>query len=97
MEFRLTGRDFDCRAFDWAREAILSIRQLDEQIDKHVLQELEGSPCDAAKRQLLAVSLDDFSPEGKIELAFVGDDSWGDFGVHVVLAGGKVLESYGGD
>ena len=72
-------------------------RQLKEEIDQHVLRELEGRPCDAATRELLTVSLDDYSSEGKIGLAFVGDDSWGDFGVNVVLAGGKVLESYGGD
>ena len=96
-EFRLSGRDFDDRAFAWAREAILSIKQLKEEIDKHVFQELEGSPCDATTRALLTVSLDDYCSEGKMELAFVGDDSWGDFGVHVIVADGTVLESYGGD
>ena len=97
IEFTLSGRSFDSRAFGWAREAISSIHCLESEIDKHVLNVLEGSSFDVATRHILSVSLDDYSSEGQLDIAYVGDDSWGDFGVNVIVANGKVIEAYGGD
>ena len=97
MEFNLSGRDFDNRAFTWAREVAASIKQLEPEIDRQVLEVLDGWPCDISKRRLLSVCLDNFASEGQFDLAFVGDDSWGDFGVDVIIADGKIIEAYGGD
>ncbi|WP_200273637.1 hypothetical protein [Luteolibacter pohnpeiensis] len=97
IEFTLAGREFDRRTFGWAREAITMIKRLEAEIDRHVLEELDGWPCDIATRHLLSVSMDDYTSEGHLDLAYVGDDSWGDFGVNVIVADGKVIESYGGD
>lgn len=96
-EFSLSGREFDSDAFAWAREAISSITRLDAEIDRHVLDVLDGWPCDVSTRHLLSVSLDDFASERQFNIAYVGDDSWGDFGVNVIVADGKVIEAYGGD
>lgn len=96
-EFTISGRDFDNRAFTWARETAASIKQLKSEIDRQVLEVLYGWPCDVSTRRILSVCLDDFASERQAELAFVGDDSWGDFGVNVIIAGGKVIEAYGGD
>lgn len=51
----------------------------------------------AAARELLGVSLDDYEAEGDVMLSFTGDDSWGDFGVTVTLTDGKIVEVSGGD
>lgn len=96
-EFTLSGRMFDPQAFTWARTALADMRRLQPEIDQRVLRVLDGWPCDTATRELLSVSLDDYASEGQINLAFVGDDSWGDFGVNVILAGGKIVDAYGGD
>lgn len=96
-EFTLSGRTFDSQAFSWARTVLADMRRLQSEIDQRVLQNLEGWPCDVATRQLLSVSLDDYASEGQIDLAFVGDDSWGDYGVNVILAGGEIVAAYGGD
>lgn len=96
-EFTLSGREFDSRAFAWARDAISSIRRLEAEIDKHVLDVLDGSPFNVATRHILSVSLDDYLSAGHLDIAYVGDDSWGDFGVNVIVANDKVIEAYGGD
>jgi len=95
--FTLSGREFDSRAFTWAREAISSISRLESEIDRHVLEVLDGSPFDVATRHILSVRLDDYSTAGSFDIAYVGDDSWADFGVNVIVANGKVIEAYGGD
>jgi hypothetical protein len=97
IEFTLSGREFDSRAFAWAREGVPTIKRLETEIDRHVLEALNGWPCDVATRHLLSVSLDDYSSDGHFDLAYVGDDSWADFGVNVIVADGQVIESYGGD
>ncbi|MCF7675115.1 MAG: hypothetical protein K9N23_22695 [Akkermansiaceae bacterium] len=96
-EFTLSGRTFDPQAFAWARAALAEMTGLAAEIDQHVLQPLDGWPCEVASRRLLSIGLDDYANAGRIDLAYVGDDSWGDFGVNVILADGKVVEAYGGD
>jgi hypothetical protein len=96
-EFTLSGRTFDSQAFSWAITALADMRRLQPEIDQRVLQVLDVWPCDVETRELLSVSLDDYASEGRFDLAFVGDDSWGDFGVNVILAGGKIVDAYGGD
>ncbi len=76
---------------------IALIKKLEPEIDRQVVEVLDGWPCGVSKRRLLSVSLDDFALEGQFDLAFVGDDSWGDFGVNVIIADGKIIEAYGGD
>jgi hypothetical protein len=70
---------------------------LEAEIDRHVLEVLDGSPCNVATRHILSVSLDDYLSAGHLDIAYVGDDSWGDFGVNVIVANDKVIEAYGGD
>lgn len=96
-EFTLSGREFDPQAFEWARTALVDMRRLLPEIDREVLKNLDGDSCDVSTRELLSVSLDDYASKGEINLAFTGDDSWGDFGVNVILAGGKIVDAYGGD
>ena len=96
-DFTLSGREFDIRTFAWAREAISLIRRMETEIERHVLEVLDGSPFDVTTRHILSVSLDDYSSAGNLDIAYVGDDSWGDFGVNVIVANGKVIEAYGGD
>lgn len=96
-EFTLSGRTFDPQAFSWARTALGDMRRLQTEIDQRVLQALDGWSFDVTTRELLSVCLDDYVSEGQFDLAFVGDDSWGDYGVNVILADGRIIDAYGGD
>jgi hypothetical protein len=97
IEFSLSGREFDIRAFEWARKEMETIGRLENEIDGHVLEVLDGYPFDIEARHLFAISLDDYLSEGQLNLSFVGDDSWADFGVNVIVANGRVVGAYGGD
>jgi hypothetical protein len=97
IEFNVSGIPFNQSAFGWAKEACKAIHSLDDEIRARVVQCLEGWPCDKTKAEILSVDLDDYVESQTIDVAFVGDDSWGDFGVNVIITGGKIADVYGGD
>jgi len=97
IEFNLSDVPFDQRAFDWAKEAVGIIRSLDAQIRAQVTECLEEWPCDKSKAEILSVDLDEYAESKTMDVAFVGDDSWGDFGVNVIITNGKIVDAYGGD
>jgi hypothetical protein len=103
-EFELDGLEFHIReipfneaAFDWAREAAPVIRRLTAEIRTRVMECLQDWPCDKSKAEILCVDLDDYGKSKTIDIAFTGDDSWGDFGVNVIITDGKIVDAYGGD
>jgi hypothetical protein len=97
IEFHLSGIPFDQRAFDWAKEACAAIHSLEDEMRARVVQCLESWPCDKTKAEILSVDLDNYAKSQTIDAAFAGDDSWGDFGVNVIIIAGKIAEVYGGD
>ena len=97
IEFDLSGIPFDQRAFAWAKESSAQIRTLNEQIRARVMECLEGWPCDKTKAEILSVDLDEYAKSKTINIAFIGDESWGDFGVNVIITDGKIVDAYGGD
>jgi hypothetical protein len=97
VEFNLSGIPFNVAAFGWAREAAAIIRSQGSHIRSRVMECLEGWPCDEAKAEILSVDLDEYSDSKTFDIAFVGDESWGDFGVNVIIADGKIVDAYGGD
>jgi hypothetical protein len=97
VDFTCSGISFDTRVFGWADAALSVIRRLEEEIDKRVIKELEGWPCDVSKRELLCVALDAYTESRTLDLSYVGDDSWADFGVNVIIRDGVIEDSYGGD
>jgi hypothetical protein len=62
-----------------------------------VVECLQGWPGDPAKAEILHVDLDEYGASKTLILSLVGDETWGDFGVEVVIAGGKIVDAYGGD
>src|SRR4051794_23675503 len=97
LEFNLSGIPFNAAAFGWAREAAAVIRSRDKPIRSRVMECLEGWPCDKAKAEILSVDLDDYAESKTLDIAFVGDESWGDFGVNVIITDGEIVDAYGGD
>jgi len=97
IEFNLSGVPFDEQAFGWAKEASTVLRTLDGQIRSRVTECLEGWPCDQAKAEILCVDLDEYGEGKTLDVAFVGDETWGDFGVNVIITEGKIVDAYGGD
>ena len=97
IEFNVSGIPFDPAAFGWAREAAAVIRSQVSEIRSRVMECLEGWPGDKTKAQILSVDLDDYASSKTFDVAFVGDESWGDFGVNVIITDGKIVDAYGGD
>jgi hypothetical protein len=99
VEFNLSGIPFNELAFDWAKDVLAVIRSLDDQIRARVRECLESWPCDKTKAEILSVSvdLDKFLESKTLKVAFVGDESWGDFGVEVIITDGRIVDVYGGD
>jgi hypothetical protein len=97
IEFNLSGIPFDQRAFDWAKEACATIHSLEDEMRALVIQELEGWPCDKTKSEILSADLDDYAESQTMDIAFVGDESWGDFGVNVIITARRIVDVYGGD
>jgi hypothetical protein len=68
-----------------------------ESIKVEVRKNLEGW-CDwDGDPELIGIEVSDLIESGQIDASFVGDDSWGDLGVNVLLKNGKVTGSYAGD
>ena len=97
IEFNLSTVPFKEMAFDWAKEAAAIIRTLNSQMRDRVMRCLQDWPCDKTKAQILYVNLDEYGESKSMDVAFVGDDSWGDVGVNVIIADGKIVDAYGGD
>jgi hypothetical protein len=97
VDFNIAGLPFNEAAFDWAREAIPTIRKLNEEIRAKVMDYLEDSPCDKTKAKMLVVDLDDYGTSKTIMIAFTGDESWGDYGIDVIIEDGKIVDVSGGD
>ena len=97
IEFHVSQTPFNLAAFDWAREAATVIRLLDGQIRARVLECLEDWPCDKEKSEILSVDLDEYPVSKTLDISFVGDESWGDFGVTVIITDGSIVDVCGGD
>jgi len=96
IEFNITGIPFNQDAFDWAREVASMIRTLDAEILARIMDCLEDWPCDKTKVEVLYVDLDDYEKSKTVDIAFTGDNSWGEFGVNVIITDGKINDAYNG-
>jgi hypothetical protein len=97
IEFNLSGIPFDENAFQWSKEASAIIRKLDNEIKGKVMECLEGWPCNKTTAKILVVNLNDYRESKSMDIAFVGDETWGDFGVNVIVTNGQIVDVYGGD
>ncbi len=97
VSFTFAPRDFPTAAFEWGRAAIQDYERLRDEMEKHVMAQLDGWPCNKEAWCLLSVALDEYPTGGKMNFTFVGDDSWGDYGVSVIVVGGRIVAAYGWD
>lgn len=97
IEFYLSGIPFDENAIGWAKEAAAVIHTLEPTMRARVLEFLEGWPCNKSEAKILCVDLDGYGTEKTFDVAYIGDDSWGDFGVNVIIANGEIVDVCGGD
>ena len=99
VEFYLSGIPFNIMAFEWSKDVLTVIHCLDGDIRARVMECLESWPCDKTKAEILSVSvdLDKFSESKTLNVMFVGDESWGDFSVEVIVTDGRIVDVYGGD
>jgi len=96
IEFNLSGLPFNPQAFDWAKEAASMIRSLNRELRARV-GECLGDFGDETKAEILSVDLGKYGESKTMDIAFIGDESWGDFGVNVIVDHGKIADVYGGD
>src|SRR5215471_4559686 len=85
IEFNVSGIPFNQAAFEWAKEGATTIRSLETAIRGRVVECL-GNSGNPAKAEILSVDLDEYTNSKTMNVAVVGDESWGDFGVNVVIA-----------
>jgi hypothetical protein len=97
IEFSLSGILFDENVFQWSKEASAIIQKLEGQIKVRVEECLEGWPCNKTSAKILVVNLDGYRESKSMDIAFVGDETWGDFGVNVIITNGQIEDVYGGD
>lgn len=97
IEFWLSGATFREAAFDWAGDAAATVRELADQIRPHVKEELDGCLADPRKAHISRIDLDEYPGAQTLSVEFVGDETWGDLGVEVVITRGVVVASYAGD
>ena len=95
IEFNLSGVPFDENAFEWSRQAASVIRALEVEIRARANECIwQGNK---AALKILSVDLDDYQKSKTIDVAFIGDETWGDWGVNVIITDGKIVDAYGGD
>jgi hypothetical protein len=98
LYFTIDGKEFDSRAIQWAKDAIPLIRSLEPEMLKAARESVEGHEgLDASSAQLLFVDLSGFEKRGRLSVAYIGDDSWGDMGVDVTIQDGKIISVDAGD
>ena len=98
IQFWLSGIPFNEHAFAWAREAVPVIKKLETSIRDKVAECLkEWDGVDARAAELLCVDLDDYAENRAMDLAYVGDDSWGDMGINIIITDGSITDAYSGD
>jgi hypothetical protein len=97
MDFNVSQIEFDVRAFGWAAEAAATVNLMRPRMMPVVAKWLEGWPCDHSTAHILSVELSKYGDSKTMDVDFIGDDSWGDFGVTVVIRDGEIVDSYAGD
>ncbi|RYD19362.1 MAG: hypothetical protein EOP88_19260 [Verrucomicrobiaceae bacterium] len=98
LDFMITGKEFDPRAIQWARDAAREIRRLEPEIVKAVRESLEeAEELDLGSAKLFIVDLSEYGKDRYFSVTYVGDDSWGDMGVDVTIHDGKIISADAGD
>jgi hypothetical protein len=97
IEFYLPGLLLDESAFDWVKEAASTVDALDAEMRARVMDCLVEWPCDKTQARISCVYLDEYPGAKTINVDFLGDESWGDLGVHVIISDGKIVNAYGED
>jgi hypothetical protein len=97
IAFTVSKLEFDVRAFEWAKEAVVTINRIRPEMMPVVFKQL-GEMFDHSKANISGVDLRDYSNAKTMDVAFDGDNySWADFGVNVVVRNGEIVDSYAGD
>ena len=97
IEFMFKGVQFDPVVTSWARESSATIRGLEGPLRACVMEWLKEWPCDHSRAEIVAVDLSKYTDSRTFDIAFAGDESWGDFGVNVIVKDGQIFDSYAGD
>ena len=98
LDFMITGKEFDPRAMQWAKDAALEISRLEPEMVKAVRESLEeAEELDLGSAKLFIVDLSEYGKDRYFSVTYVGDDSWGDMGVDVTIQDGKIISADAGD
>jgi len=97
VEFSVSSSQLRDDTLIRADESLAIVRSLDRDLRKKVEEELADWPCDKSKTHVALIDLGDFVTPELIEVTLVGDESWGDLAVDVVVKEGEITDVIVGD
>ena len=72
------------------------IEELGEQIDSIINEHVGDWRLDHDDRAVISIDASHLAQKNQIDVSF-GCEQWADYGVNIVITGGEITESYGGD
>ena len=88
---------FDSKIIDNLPKVHQWINDLETDIDKEVSKQLEGWCEWGGKKHVISIDVSWLIEKDQVDVSYAGDDSWGDFGINVVITGGEIDHVYAGD
>jgi len=97
IDYSLANPEFDVallNSLDRVREWLTA---LDQDIDAEIKKHLKGLCEWTGEKHVVHVNVSNLVSKNEADVAYAGGDNWGDLGVNIVIADGKIIKSYAGD
>ena len=88
---------FDTQIIDELPRIRQWIKDLDAEIDKEISKQLDGWCEWDGKKEIVSIDVSCLLEENTVDVSYAGNDNWGDLGVNIVIAAGKIADVYSGD
>lgn len=97
INFVYHGNEFDLRIMQLNQQILDTIKGLKTEIYQTIKTHLEGWVQWDGEPHIVCITVENCLQDGKIDISYCGDESWGDLGVNIVIREGKIVDSYSGD
>ena len=88
---------FDTQIIDELPRIRQWINDLDAEIDREIAKQLDGWCEWDGKKEIVSIDVSSLLESNKVDVSYAGNDNWGDLGVNIVIAAGKIDDVYSGD
>jgi hypothetical protein len=102
-DYSVNSAELDIALFDQLPTVRELLQDLDSDIDAEIRkrfegpQSFEGTLDWSGKKEVVCIYLSEFFSKQEVEVAYAGDDEWGDLLVTVLIRDRKVVGSYADD